>query len=296
VHVAADEVRALDIRVAVVIPCHNDGRFLPDALASVGEQEACELVVVDDGSTDPLTLRVLGEAERGGILVVRQSNKGPGEARMAGVRATQAKYVHPLDADDRLAPGTLTALADALDANPEARAAWGDVRSIGSKACTSPKAPCIDPWRITYLNEIPGTCLMRRKTLEEVNGWDLPFGYEDWDFWMKLAERGWDGVRLPRVTLLYREHATPRGYMRDLARHEKLRALLRSRHPGLFRARSTNWRKSRSALPVKLLFPLIDKIPLMSSKDKQRAWVRIRNMFEPQMKPSCKPSPDESTS
>jgi glycosyltransferase involved in cell wall biosynthesis len=284
--VAAQEVEAPDVRVAVVIPCHDDGRFLPDALTSLDEQESCELVVVDDGSTDPLTLDVLDETRRAGIHVVRQPNKGPAEARMAGVRATSARYVHPLDADDRLAPGALADLADALDANPRAQAAWGDVRTVGSSAYTNPKAPRIDPWRITYLNEIPGTSLVRRKTLEEVGGWDLAFGYEDWDLWMKLADRGWDGVRLPRVTLLCREHLTPRHYTRDLARHETLRAVLRSRHSSLFRARKTNWRKSRSALLVKLLFPLIDKVPLVSDKDKQRAWVRVRNIFEPHMRPT----------
>jgi glycosyltransferase involved in cell wall biosynthesis len=284
--VAADEMEAPDVRVAVVIPCHNDGLFLPDALASLDEQEACELVVVDDGSTDPLTLDVLDEARRAGILVVRQPNRGPAQARMAGVRATRARYVHPLDADDRLAPGALTALADALDANPQARAAWGNVRSVGSRACTNPKAPCIDPWRITYLNEIPGTSLVRRETLEEIGGWDLAVGYEDWDLWMKLAERGWDGVRLSRITLHCREHLTPRHYARDLDRHESLRALLRSRHSSLFDARTANWRKSRSALPVRLLFPLIDKIPFVSDKDKQRAWVRVRNLFEPHMRPT----------
>ena len=48
-------------RVAVVIPCFDDGATIREAVASVTGQEPCELVIVNDGSTDPETLEVLAE-------------------------------------------------------------------------------------------------------------------------------------------------------------------------------------------------------------------------------------------
>ena len=61
--------------VAVMIPCWNDGETLPDTIASVRGQD-CELVVVDDGSTDPATLEVLDGLRREGVNVLRVPNGG----------------------------------------------------------------------------------------------------------------------------------------------------------------------------------------------------------------------------
>ena len=203
-------------RAAVVVTCYNDGAFVTDAVASVAEQEPCELVIVDDGSTDPGTLRVLDQLERSGISVIHQENGGLSAARMAGLAATSAPYFHPLDADDRLPPGTLAALADALDSDPSAQAAWGDVQGFGAQTCLVPQAAELDPWRITYLDELPGTTMMRREAIVEVGGWEIAStpDYEDWDFWMKWAEREWRGVHVSRVTLDYRQHRHPRRYSR----------------------------------------------------------------------------------
>ena len=77
-------------RVAVIIPCHDDGALLREALASVEEEEPVEIVVVDDGSTDPGTRIVLDELAAAGTMVIRQENRGAAEARSAGLRATTA--------------------------------------------------------------------------------------------------------------------------------------------------------------------------------------------------------------
>src|SRR5918999_3665036 len=93
-------------RVAVMIPCFNDGRYVAEAVASVRLQEPTELIVVDDGSTDSATLDVLKGLRGNGVSIVRQPNSGPGPARTHGMQLTTAPYVFPLDADDYLAPGS----------------------------------------------------------------------------------------------------------------------------------------------------------------------------------------------
>ncbi len=180
----------MDTRIAVVIPCYNDGGTLFEALASVERQEDCELVVVNDGSDEPATHRVLTDLRRRGIRVVDRDNGGLSAARMTGTRATSARYVFPLDADDILEPGALSRLADALDDDPAAVAAWGDVEQFGRYTRRLRVQRTLDPWRVTYLTGIPGTVLYRRSALLAVGGWHLQEGYEDWDLWMSLAERG----------------------------------------------------------------------------------------------------------
>jgi glycosyltransferase involved in cell wall biosynthesis len=270
-------------RVAVVIPCFNDGRFLLEALESVWEQEPCEILVVDDGSTDPHTLDVLASVRDMGVGVVTQSNMGLSSARMTGVGQTSARYVHPLDSDDRLAPGALRRLADALDARPEADLAWGDYACFGAFSCRVPGARSLDPWRITYIDEIVGTTMVRRSALEAVGGWDMGSGCEDWDLWMKLAEAGAQGVYLPAVTLYYRQHETPRMYRESLGRVDSLRAQLRSRRHRLFAERRANWRRSSSSWGVKAMFPVVGMVPGLPERRRQQCYALIRDVFEPEM-------------
>jgi hypothetical protein len=187
---------------------------------------------------------------------------------MAGVAATTAAYVTALDADDLEAPGALAALADALDADPEAAVAWGDVRNFGDDRTYRRLGRTLDPWLITYVNELPADAMVRRETLLEAGGWQLRGGYEDWDLWMALAERDVRGIHVPVLTGYYRVRST-----RMLAgaeqRHGAILAVLMERHPRLFAERGANRRRSPAPHRCKLLLPLIDRLPLGDYK-KQR--------------------------
>ena len=255
----------LSPRIAVVVPCFNDGATLEETVRSILTQEPTELVVVDDGSNDPLTLQVMQRLEHRGVRVVRQENRGLAEARMAGVRATSAPYVFPLDADDMLLPGALTALADSLDTHADAVAAWGDTEFFGDAKVVVRSADRIDPWRTTFVNELPVMSLFRRRALLDAGGWTPKGGYEDWDLWMALAERGWGGVHIGRSVARYRVRG---GRMwRDSAfRHDEIFAELRDRHPDLFANRHANRRRSTSSAFVKLALPLVERAPLSAQR------------------------------
>ncbi len=255
-------------RVAVVVPCFNDGATLPDALASLEAQEPHELVVVDDGSTDPATSRALAEIAHRGIRVIRRENGGLSAARMTGVEGTSARYVMPLDADDALAPGALAALAGALDADAGAVMAWGDIEVWGEIETLLAVGRRLDPWQISYLNTLPVASMIRRDALLAVGGWQLRNGYEDWDLWMAFAERGWRGTYVPTTVLRYRRRG---GRMLEgcIPRHGELYAELRARHPPLFRFRRRNWLRSRAPLGARALYPAIAVLPL-SDFDKSR--------------------------
>jgi glycosyltransferase involved in cell wall biosynthesis len=248
--------------VAVVIPCFDDGATLPATLESLHAQEACEIVVVDDGSRDEATLGVLREVELRGVRVLRQQNRGPAAARMAGVRATSAPYVFPLDADDLVMPGALAALAEALDRNSDAVMTWGDTQMFGDASVHVPKARALDPWQITYVNPIPTATMIRRNALLSVGGWSLDTGYEDWDLWMSFAERGWRGVHVQRTVARHRLHGARR-WTRDFAQHLSIVDDLRRRHARLFEQRRRNWFHSHAPLHVRLLFPLLFRLPLL---------------------------------
>ena len=252
--------------IAVVIPCHDDGATLGEAVDSALRQDVpVEVIVIDDGSTDAGTAVVLQRLAGAGIRVLRQDNRGPGPARMAGLRATGAEYALPLDADDRLPPGALRLLRDELVANPAAVAAWGSARHFGALDFVQNSLPALDPWHLSYQNHLLLSALYRRQAVLAAGGWQLDGGYEDWDLWMSLAEAGHEGIGVPAITCEYRV-APGRRLSRSSSRHAERCARLRERHPRLYAERRRHRRASPAPIALKLALPVIEALPLSPTR------------------------------
>lgn len=249
-------------RVAVVIPCYRDGLLAKEAVASVVEDEPVEIIVVDDASPDPETAQALDELRAAGVRVVRQeTNQGLSAARRAGLAATTAPYVFPLDADDLLMPGALSRLADRLEEQPAAAATWGDVVEFGTRGRRSTPPLRLEGFRVAYHNDYPVCSMFRREVLEEVGAWqDVGgmVGYEDWNLWMTLAERYAIGLHAgPGVIAVRRRLHGQRMLGDSIQRHRALYAELRRTHPRLFAEIRRHRRLSALSWPSRLLYPLV---------------------------------------
>ncbi|MFD1872999.1 glycosyltransferase [Hymenobacter bucti] len=104
--------------VSVIIPCYNHGVYLPEAFASVWQQDypAVEIIVVDDGSTD--TTRQVAQAYPG-VSYFYQPNQGLSAARNTGIAHSAGQYLLFLDADDWLLPGALATNVQYLQQQPD---------------------------------------------------------------------------------------------------------------------------------------------------------------------------------
>lgn len=251
-----------DPRITIVIPCHDDGELLLEAIRSVDEAEPVEIVVVDDGSTDERTRTVVDDLASTAVQVVRQpENRGLGAARTAGLEASRAPYVFPLDADDLAIPGTFAAMADRLESAPRAVVCFGDYQEFGTHTVRRQVAQRLDPYRIAYRNDF-GAALFKRSILEAVGGWapakhDVT-GYEDWHVWMGLAERGAAGVYMGSGFVTYRRRLHGHRMLSDArCRHPTLYGNLRSLHPGLFRDLKDHRRRSELGAIKKALYPIV---------------------------------------
>ncbi|WP_245161743.1 MULTISPECIES: glycosyltransferase family 2 protein [Bradyrhizobium] len=100
-------------KLAVIITCFNYESFVERAIRSVLAQkcDACELVVIDDGSTDHSWEAI----SRSGVKAFKIENRGQLGACLYGLASTQAPFILFLDADDELKPGSLTKLLNELD-------------------------------------------------------------------------------------------------------------------------------------------------------------------------------------
>lgn len=249
-------------RVSVIIPCYNDGSTLPETLHSVlAQDESIEVVVINDGSTDAVTLELFDLLERDEPLVrvIHQENTGLAGARRKGTASTSAPFIYPLDADDVLLPGALRALADALEANPEAGLAYGDFLLFGEREKKAWTLPYFCPWLLTYRNTVPVGSLIRRRALEGTEQWQTRH-YEDWDLWLSLADKGWGGIKVDRDIFRYRVRQGL--FSESVETHAANVAVLANRHPRLFAQRRANKRCSPAPRPIKILLPLIEHLPL----------------------------------
>lgn len=251
-----------DPKVTVVIPCFNHGQYLGEALQSVREQTvpALEVIIVDDGSTDAGTLRILDEIAAGGVKVMRRENGGPSAARNTGIGVARGEYILPLDADDRISGQFLERTTPLLDADPAIGIVHPQTLLFGDDE--GPYAlPAYDFPGILVGNMIVNTSLFRRADWARAGGYDeaMRRGWEDWDFWLSLLALGRRVAHAPGAVLHYRKRAGSRNhalseddmvacYARLFRNHarlysENIEAVFRE----LVVLRAANWRLSSSA-------------------------------------------------
>ena len=183
-----------DLRISVVIPCFDQGRFLADALESILAQTRApaDVIVVDDGSQDD-TAEVARRYPQARCL--RQVRQGLSAARNAGFSAATGDAVVFLDADDRLLPDALAIGGDALDAHEACGFVSGHFRYIdvtGSPMETvtepCPPAPGYAALLVTNFIRMHGTVIYRRAALARAGGFDPSLGVcEDYDLYLRIA-------------------------------------------------------------------------------------------------------------
>jgi FkbM family methyltransferase len=226
-------------RVSVVIPCHDMAATLADAVGSVRASDfdgPVEIVVVDDGSTDASAdvARALGVR-----LVQRPASGHPGHARNAGFASAVGEYVLPLDADDRIDPGFLTATVAALDAHPHAGFAYGEQRDFGG-ATGYHATPPYDFSALPTKNFLGSATLVRHVAWSAVGGYDPTLGYEDWDLWIALGHAGWHGVKAPGAVFEHRVGDSG-VWAADIRRDRETKARFVAKRPELYDAAQIAW-------------------------------------------------------
>src|SRR5436309_6515766 len=196
-------------KVSIVIPCFNHGAMLREALASLEEvrnENLLEVIIVDDGSSEAETIRILKEVAEAGYKVVSQPNGGLGAARNAGIRGAKGEFILPLDSDNRLRRVYLEQGVSLLKENPSLGVIYADAEYFGEKTGRW-QVQEFDLLSLIRMNFIDACALYRKKLWKEVGGYDeqMPWmGLEDWDFWLRVASYGGSFVHLPKIGFDYR--------------------------------------------------------------------------------------------
>jgi glycosyltransferase involved in cell wall biosynthesis len=199
-------------KVSVIIPTHNRSHMLPYAVESAFNAGTdVEVIVVDDASTDE-TSEACKFLE--GIRYLRmERNVGLATARNQGIRASVADYLAFLDDDDLRLPDSLDFQIQILEENPTAAFAYGPVYLMNAetKKVTTEYYPphlvtgdVFEKLVIGNFIYVPSV-VVRRSKLLEVGEFDRRFPMvEDWDLWIRLAEK-YPVVAVEKAVAIYRQ-------------------------------------------------------------------------------------------
>lgn len=203
------------MKFSIVITTYNRLNLLKRAIDSALAQTLpCEVVVVDDCSTDGTQVYVQERCERLSNtsekrLVYHRNSQNLGHSKSvnAGVELATGDWIKPLDDDDYLAPNCIEVITNAIALRPQAvicscQAAQVDANGVElsrTRNIGSEQAVYILQEDIHYgmlMEQIPfGTPVQvafSRAAFLQTGGWDssLDTNFDDIDSWIKIAQFG----------------------------------------------------------------------------------------------------------
>ncbi|MGD1808355.1 glycosyltransferase family 2 protein [Dapis sp. BLCC M126] len=263
------------IILSVIIPCFNHGQYLLEAIASV---EACtenfyEIIIINDGSTDPLTLEVINSLKQKNYLVLEQPNQGQAKARNTGIKAAKGHYILPLDSDNKIRKEMIIKGVEILESNPEVGVVYGDIKFFNNDGKVYKfrvpngygvaqyinekewiwRLPDFHLYRMVIMYYLDACAVFRKSAWQECEGYETKIpvnGFEDWELWLNIAQRGWKFHHIPEVLHDYRFIYDPAQKEWHVREKQKLaKKYIQEKHRDLF-LKAAVWIKSMTATSV----------------------------------------------
>lgn len=234
--------------VSVVLPVHNGGDYLAEAVSSILSQthEALELLLVDDHSTDN-AVEALDRTDRR-LRVLKSPRRGVVHAFNTGWREARGEYIARMDADDIALESRLESQVALLQADASLGIVGARVDFFSSEGVGEGNLAYQDWLNSLVTSEdirkaifiespIPNpTAVFRREVLQQLGAYANPDWPEDYDLYLRADAAG-IGMAKPRQTLLrWRDHPerltrTDRRYAMERFQRAKIHYLVRSRLP-----------------------------------------------------------------
>jgi O-antigen biosynthesis protein len=200
------------IILSVVIPCYNQGEYLLEAIHSVEDcpDQVYEIIIVNDGSTDALTVDLMRHLADQGYIVLNQDNQGLARARNNGIEKAKGRYILALDSDNKILPEYISRGIEILDQYADVGVVYGQPKWFGEAQRTWEIPEQFDPGQLILGNYIDACAVFRKSLWRDCEGYDphMPvMGLEDWDFWLSAIEKGWKFYYVSEVLYEYRVRA-----------------------------------------------------------------------------------------
>ena len=221
--------------VSVISPYYNQAETFQETVNSILNQtfQNIEYIIVDDGST-PVQAAALDNIKDDRVTVHHlKENIGqgsPAAARNYGVERAKGKYIVCLDSDDLIDPTYIEKCLYILESNPKLGLVTSDTQTFGVTTEIIEYLP-YSAKALLNDNRVTTAAMYRREAWEKVGGYKEGISYEDWEFWISLAEQGYVGQHIPEKLFIYRVAKASR-FTEDRKRHRANVEWIRSLHPG----------------------------------------------------------------
>jgi hypothetical protein len=219
------------------VPVRTGVEFLPGALRSLARQPVPLEVALLDASGDP-RVAVLTDAYAPLLRYRRHTHADAGQsaAIQEGWDRIGGEVLGWLNADDRLIPGALAAVAAEFAAHPETDVVYGHAVYVGADGGFRSFFPSLspDPSALRASNIIcQPACFVRRAAIARVRGLDTALRFTmDWDLWLRLFEADCRFRFLDRPLAVVIDHGATKTNSGGAARYAEIDRILR-RHASL---------------------------------------------------------------
>ena len=199
-----------DKLVTVIIPTHNYGHLIGEAIESVLNQtyQNLEIMVVDDGSTDNTAEVVKLYPTVRYVYQTHVGKKTPARAHNTGIKLSHGEYIICLGADDKLLPTYIEECAQQIEKDAKNGFVWtGTIEFGASNHVRTPRTPHHRFSLLRHPHGQLGAMLVRKKAYDEVGLYDENLDcLEDWDMAIRLSLKGWKGKSVRKTLHLCRVH------------------------------------------------------------------------------------------
>jgi len=208
--------------VSIIIVTYNNPTYLWQAIQSIEEQDypqtSIEIVLVDDGSTNPEAIKYLEDLsikfEAKGWIYRRQENRGPGAARNHGAKLARGEFIMFMDDDNYAKPHEIsTFISVAFHTGADVVTCTNDYfygndppgvgRVPTGRWVPLGAAPTVGMFQNLYGDT---NHIIRRKVFEALGGFPEDYGYalEDWELFSKSVLNGYNLQTIPEPLYWYR--------------------------------------------------------------------------------------------
>lgn len=194
--------------VSVIIPCYNHGEYIGESINSILSQtyQEFEIIVVDDGSDDEETIRILKNIDTPKTTVYHKENGDVASARNFGIEKSAGQFILTLDSDDMFAPTFMEKALDILKKNPTIGMVTSYVRRTKGEKSYDVQIAGGDVKDFLLKNHANASLMFRYKCWVDAGGYDEDIqGFEDWEFFINVTKRGWSIYSIPECLFYYRD-------------------------------------------------------------------------------------------
>lgn len=229
----------MDIKVSVIIPCYNQGKFIEETIQSVlaSTYSDLEIIVVNDGSNDLFTNELLRKKCWPKTKIYNIPNNGVSHARNFGINQSFGTYILPLDADDKIDKTYIEKAIRIFEKNDDALLVYSQAKFFGRRKGRV-LLPKFSMEIMLGQNVIFCSAFFKKTDFEKTKGYNsnMKEGLEDWDFWLSLLEIGRTRrvIQIDEPLFFYRIKAHSRNANISSSVYSKLRKTIYENHKKLY--------------------------------------------------------------